>query len=162
MREIGVLALRHLRSALRTRAARVLVLVYLAAVLAAIWLPAGDSSAGSTLVLFALVVGNGGLSRVPLLKTLDPKSARPADGLREGYPWLAPHHRRHGARSGVMGSGLNQITALGVRWQSLIVSPHRLDWMRPPVVGTDPRFQWWARLRKVPASWISSRRSKVL
>ena len=55
MGEILVLARRHLVSALRTRAARIVALIYVVAMLAAIWGPRTETAAGSTLVLFALV-----------------------------------------------------------------------------------------------------------
>lgn len=55
MAEILVLARRHLQGALRSRAARVAALIYLAAVLVAIWGPRSATAAGGTLVLFALV-----------------------------------------------------------------------------------------------------------
>lgn len=73
------------------------------------------------------------------------------DDAREGYPWLFPQHR-------VIGRGLTRdVVAMGVRWQSVIVSPERLSWMTAPAVPSDPNFAWWERLRAVPASWVSSR-----
>lgn len=55
MREIAILAGRHLRSILRSRAARVLALLFLLGLLAAIWLPGGDARIGGTIVLAALL-----------------------------------------------------------------------------------------------------------
>src|SRR5205823_4625433 len=52
---------------------------------------------------------------------------------------------------------LNALRGIGVRWQSLIVSPKKLAWMNIAEVGNNPRFGWWKRLREVDCSWISSR-----
>jgi len=76
--------------------------------------------------------------------------------VRQGYPWLEPHHVAVGSISSLPG-GDNALTGLGLRWQSLIVSPTRLPWMTLPVVGGDPRYAWWTRLRGAPSGWISSR-----
>jgi hypothetical protein len=86
--------------------------------------------------------GNG---RIPLL---DPANTSTSPDLREGYPWLLPHHHV------VDGPPLS---GLGVRWQSLIVSPEHLGWMKEAPVPADPKYQWWNQLRKVNSSWISSR-----
>ena len=45
---------------------------------------------------------------------------------------------------------------MGLRWQSLIVSPQQLDWMRPPDVPAGSRYEWWQSLRTVPSSWVAS------
>lgn len=55
MRELAILAGRHLRSMLRTRAARVLALVYVLGMLAAIWLPGGGTRVGGTIALASLI-----------------------------------------------------------------------------------------------------------
>jgi hypothetical protein len=52
---------------------------------------------------------------------------------------------------------IHLLSGIGVRWQSIIVSPKPLEWMKPPDVGTDPRFAWWRKLREVNCSWVSSR-----
>ena len=49
---------------------------------------------------------------------------------------MTPHHRSFESTYG-------SVSALGLRWQSLIVSPEKLQWMNPPAVGDDPKFQWW-------------------
>jgi hypothetical protein len=70
-------------------------------------------------------------------------------GLAEGYPWTTPQHRELvNARA---------YDALGLRWQSLIVSPQQHSWMHPPQAPTDAKYQWWPALRKVPASWVCNR-----
>jgi hypothetical protein len=79
------------------------------------------------------------------------KIAKPHDG----YPWLAPPFAQIGAVSGSMGV-MNSISDVGVRWQSVICNPTKLDWMAPPKVGADPKYQWWERLRQVPTSWVSN------
>ncbi|MGI8979299.1 MAG: hypothetical protein ACR2FY_08745 [Pirellulaceae bacterium] len=76
--------------------------------------------------------------------------------VEEGYSWGLPKHRSVGARSGSMGAYDNVITSVGLRWQSLIVSPNRETWMVPPDVGDNPKFAWWKSLREVPSSWVSS------
>ena len=74
---------------------------------------------------------------------------------RETYPWLTPTHTR---LMGIAeGDARDAIVAVGLCWQSVIVSPERLAWMVPPAVRADPKFAWWERLRRVPCSWVSSR-----
>jgi hypothetical protein len=90
------------------------------------------------------------------LKPLDPAALPSAEDLREGHPWIAPSHQRIGPFGG-QGNPVNKITSLGLRWQSLIVSPEKLPWMQPPPVPSDPKYQWWSRLREVPCSWVASR-----
>jgi len=92
-----------------------------------------------------------------LLKPLDNDQIAPLKDLREGYPWLWPNHRRYGVTSGCMGACGNEIAAVGLRWQSLIICPKPAAWMKLPEVPKDPRFQWWAGLRDVSASFVSSR-----
>jgi len=79
--------------------------------------------------------------------------------LREGFPWILPAHRKYPwgefGRGGMVAAGT--IGGIGVRWQSLIVSPKKLDWMKTVKVGGDARFAWWKKLREVDCSWISSR-----
>jgi hypothetical protein len=67
--------------------------------------------------------------------------------VREGYPWLIPHHTAPG-RAGY---------GIGCRWQSLVVSPQQLPWMTLPGVSNNPRFQWWKQLRNVPSDWVCNR-----
>ena len=74
----------------------------------------------------------------------------------EGYPWLTPPHRRHGSFSGGMGTVGNEITDLGLRWQSLIISPNQQSWMTPSRIADRQRYEWWERLRSVPSCWLSS------
>jgi hypothetical protein len=87
-----------------------------------------------------------GLSEARQLPELNPTS--------EGYPWIAPPHRGYESPSGW--SLVAEIGSLGLRWQSLIVSPQQQPWMKPPPVGRLGRYAWWERLRKVPSSWLSS------
>ena len=76
----------------------------------------------------------------------------------EGYPWLKPHHRAyHSGSTTFGGTALGGIYRLGVRWQSVIISPERLSWMTLPEVPADLRFQWWSTLRQVPSSWATNR-----
>ena len=89
------------------------------------------------------------------LKPLDNTKLPKFEAAREGYPWLGPHHREFGSITGFYQN--NKITSLGLRWQSLIVSPEKLSWMQPPQVPGNPNYQWWSRLRDVPCSWVSSR-----
>jgi hypothetical protein len=92
-----------------------------------------------------------------LLKPLDNDQVAPLQDLREGYPWLWPNHRRYGATSGCMGACSNEIAAMGLRWQSLIICPKAAAWMKLPEVPEDPKYRWWAGLRAVSASFVSSR-----
>jgi hypothetical protein len=91
------------------------------------------------------------------LAPLDNDQVAPLKDLHEGYPWLWPEHRVYGAMSGVMGAMDNDIAALGLRWQSLIVLPKAAAWMKWPDVPADPKFRWWSDLRAVPTSYVSSR-----
>jgi hypothetical protein len=82
----------------------------------------------------------------------------------EGYPWLAPPNRSYTVYYYGTFGGVRQqyqqpsdaISSLGLRWQSLIISPERQQWMTPPPVTPGSRCAWWERLRKVPSSWLSS------
>ncbi len=82
----------------------------------------------------------------------NPGSINPILDLHYGYPWLSPKHYIYNTDS----TGTRAIYDIGLQWQSLIVSPARLPWMKPPAVPTDPKFRWWERLRDVPSSWISA------
>jgi len=75
----------------------------------------------------------------------------------EGYPWLRPHHRMSGpiGVGGPSGSATNAAISVGLRWQSLIVSPQLQKWMHLPDV-TEPNHEWWKRLRQVPSAYVSS------
>ena len=90
------------------------------------------------------------------LESFDRTDLGSLKSLHEGYNWRLPKHRSVGASGGSMGAYDNVITSMGLRWQSLIVTPKREGWMVPPEVGADPRFAWWQSLREVPSSWVSS------
>ncbi len=92
----------------------------------------------------------------PPLAVLDNPALAKLTDLRQGYPWMVPHHISDGPTGGAY-FGINELIGLGVRWQSIIASPTQLPWMTPPEVGTDPHFAWWRRLRDVPSAWLSSR-----
>jgi hypothetical protein len=83
------------------------------------------------------------------MEQFDNASLGKIEGLAEGYPWTSPGHR----------SLVNAYAydALGLRWQSVIVSPKQPPWMKLPQVPADPKFQWWPHLRDVPSSWVCSR-----
>jgi hypothetical protein len=49
------------------------------------------------------------------------------------------------------------LLGVGLRWQSVIVSPTKLPWMTDAPVPPDPKFAWWSRLRNVNCSYVSSR-----
>jgi hypothetical protein len=94
----------------------------------------------------------------PPLAPLDNPAIESLPDLRQGYPWLTPKHPSAGPLgAGGFAPSRNELSGLGLRWQSLIVSPNRQAWMTLPDVGTDPRYAWWTRLRDVPSGWISSR-----
>lgn len=83
---------------------------------------------------------------------LDNGTIPPLTDVHYGYPWLNPKHYIYQTDS----KGKREIYDIGLQWQSLIVSPTRLAWMKPPAVPADPKFHWWQRLRDVPCSWIAS------
>jgi hypothetical protein len=96
-----------------------------------------------------------------LLWPLDPGPSTALAHLtdrREGYPWLNPS-RRTSWQSVTWGrlGGHDEVTSIGLRWQGLIVSPQRLDWMEPAAVPVGGQFDWWRRLRDAPCAWVSSR-----
>ena len=71
--------------------------------------------------------------------------------LMPGYEWLVPSRAPVVSASGVFGP------LDGVCWQSLIVSPKRLGWMKPAEVGEGRGYAWWKGLREVDCSWVSHR-----
>ena len=92
------------------------------------------------------------------IQTFDRPGQPTLEAAHEGYPWIDPPHRTIGSMDASMSySPINEVTALGLRWQSVIVSPTRLAWMVPPAVPADPRFAWWERLREVDCAWVSNR-----
>ncbi len=93
----------------------------------------------------------GGGYEGPLRAFKLPEFGRLSDP-REGYPWIWPHHRLHGAGY----EREDAIQSLGLHWQSLIVSPERMDWMALPDAGNNLKYGWWSELRKVSSSWISN------
>ena len=92
----------------------------------------------------------------PVLAVFDKAHVPELQPTAEGYPWLAPPHRMYGSTRRSLGAGDNEITDLGLRWQSLIISPNRQSWMTPPSIEDRQRYGWWERLRTVPSSWLSS------
>ena len=107
----------------------------------------------------------------PRLKDLTPGTGRQIPDLSptaEGYPWIAPAHRTHYATIMLTGGQASSysipfaslsaiaIGSIGLRWQSLIISPQRQSWMAPPPVAKGDRYGWWQRLREVPCAWLSS------
>ena len=94
----------------------------------------------------------------PVLQPLDRSDLSGLTDLRQGYPWISPSSPTVGpTAAGGFAPSRNEITSLGLRWQSIIASPHKLSWMLPPAVDPDPKFAWWSRLREVPSAWVSSR-----
>jgi hypothetical protein len=86
---------------------------------------------------------------------LEPRNLAALNELSEGYPWI------HVAdRGDVQWNDYDphaDVTAVGLRWQSLILSPERAAWMQLPAVPDDPKFRWWDDLREVPSAWVTSR-----
>jgi hypothetical protein len=124
---------------------------------------------------FVLALGAGGPLPLPLktpqaagaagvgppVARFDPAGLPPLTGLHTGYPWLLPAHPSY-PRGVWPGRGpgpgdAEELAGLGLRWQSVIVSPAKLTWMAPPAVGAEGKFAWWSRLREVECSWVSSR-----
>jgi len=74
--------------------------------------------------------------------------------VSEGYPWFQPSHRKH--VTGGM-TGTQDIMHIGLRWQSAVVTGEQPAGIQLPVVGDDPRFAWWSRLREVKSNYVTSR-----
>ncbi len=91
----------------------------------------------------------------PDLTVFDRPGAPQLTRIAEGFPWLRPSYRIQGSTGGWTASR-NGLVGVGLRWQSLIVSPQQLPWMTLPELDDDSRFAWWGTLRQVPSSWISS------
>ena len=99
---------------------------------------------------FNLNFSDNGVAGSELAK-LNTDSLDVLTNTREGYPWLLPLHRKHtGHRTS------EKILGLGLRWQSLIVSPEKQSWINAPDTTDNPKYQWWKNLRDVDCSWISS------
>jgi len=82
---------------------------------------------------------------------LPPAKGQPLTDIGEGYPWLLPRHRqKHSLASPTL-------SAVGLRWQSLIVTPEKLDHLQLPTVSADPKYEWWKRLRQVESSYIANK-----
>jgi hypothetical protein len=108
-----------------------------------------------------ITVHGGGIFPPPMnlpdaeLAPLDPPQLPGLAAMSEGYPWIHPDDRSSGAS--LAGYSPNyDISSIGLRWQSLIVSPTREPWMTPPQVPDVKRFDWWRSLRDVPSSWVVS------
>lgn len=94
--------------------------------------------------------------RPPTLAGLDPPpSMEPLTGGRQGYPNISPDHPMTGSVSGLPGAE-NDLASVGVRWQSMIVSPDLPAWAQLSPLPADKRFAWWSRLRQVPSSYVVS------
>jgi len=87
--------------------------------------------------------------------SLDPPNLPVLEPLSEGYPWIHPSVRSAGEGKAAYGSGVG-VKEIGLRWQSLIVTPNQEAWMSPPAIPTDNGFAWWKSLREVPSSWVTS------
>jgi hypothetical protein len=98
-------------------------------------------------------IGPGSEDEPELLHEVNPENN--LSDIREGYPWLSPHHRVVESSGNRLGGG--QIHSLGLHWQSVIASPKKLPWMSPPACGPDAKYDWWNQLRQVPSAWVSSR-----
>lgn len=97
-----------------------------------------------------------GLRTRPLMEFENPDSIisgndengfEPLTDMREGYPWMAPSHQLHYALG---------FKGVGFRWQTLLASPEKLDWMTIKPI-TEEKYSWWERLRQVNSSWVSNR-----
>jgi hypothetical protein len=77
------------------------------------------------------------------------------DDLWQGFPWLSSAHGSRPIRFAV--NTVPQIVGLGLRWQSLIVSPKQLPWMNMPAIPADPKYAWWDTVRSVHSSYLSNR-----
>jgi hypothetical protein len=97
------------------------------------------------------------LPSTPTLAGLDPPPGFPHfDGARQGFPGFLPEHPTSGSIGGWVGSK-NDFASVGVRWQSLIVTPQLPPWAALQSVPADGRYQWWNRLRQVKSDYVISR-----
>jgi hypothetical protein len=102
---------------------------------------------------------DAGAEYTPTLTEWDEMEAKQLAGLQgllEGYPWIHPADRMNDAAKPPFWVDNLRADAVGMRWQSLIVSPQRQTWMSPPAVSADPKFRWWEQLRDVPSAWVTS------
>ena len=79
-----------------------------------------------------------------------PPNAKPLPSTAEGYPWLLPE-------SGHKQFITKTIDSVGLRWQSLIVTPEKLSGLELPTVSDNPKHSWWKRLREVAGSFVTNR-----
>ena len=100
------------------------------------------------------------------IRMLDPKGLTPLTDLREGYSWMSPRRREYpwydptGQYNMTGRADLEKLAAIagmGMRWQSLIVTPTPVAFTHLADVPAEARYDWWKRLRETPCSWISSR-----
>ena len=84
----------------------------------------------------------------PFLEKFDQQSTGKLEPVQAGYPWALPAHQQHHQ---------GEIAGLGLHWQSVIVSPTKLPWMKLPTVDPDPKYAWWSDLRDVQCSWVCNR-----
>ncbi|MDJ0976803.1 MAG: hypothetical protein QNJ98_20275 [Planctomycetota bacterium] len=112
MRELAILAGRHLRTIVRTRAARVLVLVYVLGMLAAIWLPGGGTRVGGTIAMASLIA----LSLLVFGVAAGAGNGLPTDRRTGRHEWLittAPAPWKHRVALVFAGSALAVAVGLG-------------------------------------------------
>jgi hypothetical protein len=82
----------------------------------------------------------------------------PLDDVSEGYPWLHPMHRAYRSSTTHFGGpAIDGIYSLGLRWQSLILTPAIPEAATLPTVPLDPKYQLWTDLRRVPSSYVTNR-----
>ena len=88
------------------------------------------------------------------LDDLDPPGATPLPKIGQGYPWLAPE--KHNEKP-TTNRGPGAIGAIGLRWQSLVVTPEKIAGLELPAVDSDSKYKWWKRLRDVKSSFVANK-----
>ena len=99
------------------------------------------------------------------LNELHRLEASPLPSTGEGYPWLLPRHRQKILLSrrwsmfpefDLSNQATAAINSVGLRWQSLIVTPEKLNGLELPEVSEDSKHDWWKRLREVDSSYVAN------
>jgi hypothetical protein len=107
------------------------------------------------------------------IASLDPPGRlAPLANVRGDFPWILPARRPCSIEAfhGLSGGGpmtpwqtssyypfVKQISGVGLRWHSLIVTPAKPTWLAPPPVPPAPKYAWWPRLCDVDCAWVVSR-----
>jgi len=98
-----------------------------------------------------------GATKNVALNELNNPNASHLPSTGEGYPWLLPKHRQKSYGTALFSPNAEAINSVGLRWQSLIVTPEKLDGLELPKVSENPKHDWWKRLREVNSSYVANK-----